>query len=430
MTDTRQVRRDQPYWWVAAPPVSLDGQTLPLTADVVIVGAGYAGLAAALELARAGRDVVVIDKQAPGEGASTRNGGITSGNLRPSHANLARRFGKDRADAIILEAKAARDDLYRFIAEKEIDCDFKLVGRFAGAMSARQYEALARESDYLSKNLGIEAHAVAPADMHRHIATDIYCGGSVRMDIGGLHPGKLHAQMLRLALATGVRVIGHTAVTEVQKSTQGFAVGTDRGAVRARDVIIATNGYTDPLDRWLQRRIVPVRSRIIVTEALAPGLLDRLLPTRMMISDKRKLSYYFRPTPDGTRLLFGGRDGTFAGDPSWPTDHLHREMTRIFPDLQGIGLAHSWYGYVAMNRDMMPRVFQREGIHYATGCCGSGVVWLRWAGRKVAEKILGTSTTSALDFGPPKSIPLFRGKAWFMPAVFAVMKIQDRMARR
>jgi glycine/D-amino acid oxidase-like deaminating enzyme len=150
----------------------------------------------------------------------------------------------------------------------------------------------------------------------------------------------------------------------------------------------------------------------------------------MMISDKRKLTYYYRPTPDGTRLLFGGRDGTFAGDPSWPTDHLRHEMAKIFPELDGVAISHSWFGYVAMNRDMIPRIFQKDGVHYATGCCGSGVVWLRWAGIKVANKILGVDRPSALDFSPPASIPFFRGTAWFMPAVFAAMKMQDKLAAR
>src|SRR3954469_24883771 len=117
------MKKNVVYWWEEAPLAALDRNPVPPSADVVIVGAGYTGLGAAIRLARAGRSVLVFDKQHPGEGASTRNGGITSGNLRPSHAELVRRFGDERANAILAEAKAAREDLYRFVSDERIDCD-------------------------------------------------------------------------------------------------------------------------------------------------------------------------------------------------------------------------------------------------------------------------------------------------------------------
>src|SRR5689334_13164830 len=116
------VARGQPYWWEEAPPQHLPQLPVLATADVVIMGAGYTGLSAAIVLARAGRSVHVFDRMRPGEGASTRNGGITSGSIRPSLAEMTRRFGQERADAILAESKAGREDLYRFIAEEKIDC--------------------------------------------------------------------------------------------------------------------------------------------------------------------------------------------------------------------------------------------------------------------------------------------------------------------
>src|SRR5271166_5567886 len=119
--------RNHPYWWDEAPLAATHVTPVAPTSDVVIVGAGYTGLSAAITLARAGRSVQVFDRRKPGEGASSRNGGITSGNIRPSYAELTRRFGQPRADAITAEAKVAREDLYRFIAEENVDCDFRLV---------------------------------------------------------------------------------------------------------------------------------------------------------------------------------------------------------------------------------------------------------------------------------------------------------------
>ncbi|WP_375457744.1 NAD(P)/FAD-dependent oxidoreductase [uncultured Enterovirga sp.] len=420
-----------PYWWIEAPLEPGTRRAVDPACDVVIVGAGYTGLSAAITLARAGRSVQVFDRQKPGEGASTRNGGIASGNLRPSHADLVRRFGKTRALAIEAEAKTAREDLARFIADEEIACDFVLTGRFTGASAPGDYERLAREAEHLHRTTGIEAHAVPRAEQRAVLGTSYYHGGSVRMDIGGLHPAKFHAGMLRVAKAAGVVVHGETAVLSIRQEGDAYVVETARGPVRARDVIAGTNGYGDRYDRWLRRRMVPVRSRIIATAPLSGNLMGELMPRRMMCSETRKLHYYYRPSPDGTRILFGGRDGTISGDPAWPTESLRKAMVDVFPELDGVEITHSWFGHVAMNRDMIPRVFSRAGMRYAAGYCGSGVVWARWAGQKAALQLLGRDEgKSALDFRPPPAVPFFNGTAWFMPAVFAWLTLQDRLAAR
>ncbi|GAC1346585.1 MAG: FAD-binding oxidoreductase [Acetobacteraceae bacterium] len=419
------------YWWRDAPLATIPQQPVAARCDVAIVGAGYTGLSAAITLARAGRSVQVFDKQRPGEGASTRNGGITSGNLRPSGAVLARRFGENRAAAILEEGKAARDDLYRFIADEQIDCDFALVGRFAGAAASADYDRLARDAEHLHRTLGIEAYAVPRAEQRQVLGTEFYHGGAVRMDIGGIHPAKLHAGMLRVALAAGVVMHGETAVTAIDPIGDEHHLETARGVTRARDVITATNGYSDGSDRWLRRRLVPIRSRILATAPISANLMGELMPRRMMVAETRQLHYYYRPSPDGTRILFGGRDGAIAGDPAWPTAALRRAMLDIFPVLEDTPIEHSWFGHVAMNRDMIPRIFAHGGKRYAAGYCGSGTVWARWAGQKAAQQVLGDSAgASALDMRPPAAIPFFNGTPWFMPAVFAWMTAQDRLAQR
>src|SRR5436190_10011177 len=134
-----------PFWWEDAPPLSPPQMAVQARCDVVIVGAGYTGLSAGLTLARAGRQVQIFDRERPGEGASTRNGGIASGNLRPGYRQMVRRFGAARANAIQAEAKAAREDLAEFIRREAIDCEFRLTGRFTGAAKPGDYERLARE---------------------------------------------------------------------------------------------------------------------------------------------------------------------------------------------------------------------------------------------------------------------------------------------
>lgn len=429
---TNTAPQSTPYWWDAVPLTSLSSENLPAKVDVLVIGAGYAGLAAAITLARADRSVLVLDRQHAGEGASTRNGGITSGNIRPSHAALVRCFGEKRALDIQAEGKEAREDLQHFLKQEQIDCDYHLSGRFLGALTAEEYESSARAAEALAKRLEIESFAVPPSEQHRYIGTDFYRGGNVRMDIGGLHPGKFHAGMLRVAQTAGVRIVDATPVVAVEKEGREFLVKTPKDSVRASQVLSCTNGYTDASDRWLRRRLVPVRSRIIATAPLSEKTMTRLMPPRMMYNDSRELSYYYRPSPDGTRILFGGRDGTVSGDPTWPSKHLHTEMARIFPELERVPLSHSWFGYVAMHRDMIPRIFRKDGVTYATGYCGSGVVWARWLGMKAAYQILGDTEKgrTAFDFRPPKSVPLFNGKPWFMPLVYAKMEVSDRWRMR
>jgi glycine/D-amino acid oxidase-like deaminating enzyme len=421
----------QAYWWEEAPLASEPRVEVEPKCDVAIVGAGYTGLSAAITLARAGRSVQVFDRMRPGEGASTRNGGIASANIRPSHAKLARKFGENVADGLEREAKLAREDLARFIAEEQIECDFALTGRFSGASAPGDYESLAREAERLARALGIEAYAVPRAEQKSFLGTDYYHGGSVRMDIGGLHPAKFHAGMLRVATQAGAVVHGETAVAKISPKGLGFVVQTARGTVQAGDVIVGTNGYGDRTDKWLRRRMVPVRSRIMATAPLSDNLMNTLMPRRMMCAETRKLHYYYRPSPDGRRILFGGRDGTIAGDPTWPIEGLRRAMVDVFPELSDTAITHSWFGNVAMNRDMLPRVFTHRKIRYAAGYCGSGVVWARWAGRKVALQLLGHKEgTSALDFRPPPAVPLYTGTPWFMPGVFAWLTLQDKLAAR
>lgn len=428
--EPKVANKSTPYWWEAAPVMPLPPQPLARTVDVAIVGAGYAGLSAGLALAREGRSVAAFDAMNPGEGASSRNGGITSGSIRLDYGTITRRFGEEKAMAIEAEGKVAREFLYDFIKSEKLDCDFQPVGLFKGAIGYEQYEKMARGAEALARKLGIESYAVPYAKQRDYVGTDFYRGGMVRMDIGGLHPAKFHAELLRVALASGLAVHSNTPVTSIERDGSGFRVATSAGTVQARQVLVCTNGYTDGANPFLRRRLVPVRSRIIATEELAPELMARLMPKRMMMGEGRELGFYYRPSPDGRRILLGGRDSSRAGDPAAPTLRLRNGLGEIFPELENVRLSHSWFGNVAMHRDMLPRIFEKDGVVYATGFCGSGVVWAPWVGTRAAHKLMGhgEQARTAFDFRPPAAIPLYRGNPWFLPAVIKGYALQDRIA--
>ena len=430
MHEPRVAEKDTPYWWEASPLKPLPQQTLPKKLDVLIVGAGYAGLSAGLVLAREGRSVAAFDAMNPGEGASTRNGGITSASIRPDYASISRRFGEDKALAIEAEGKIAREFLYDFIKTEGLECDFQLVGQFKASFGYEQYETMARSAEVLAKKLRIESYAVPYAEQRNYIGTDFYRGGTVRMDIGGLHPAKFHAELLRVALASGVAVHARTPVISIEREGSGFRVVTSAGSVQARQVLVCTNGYTDGAVPFLRRRLVPVRSRIIATEELAPEVMARLMPKRMMMTENRQLGFYYRPSPDGKRILLGGRDSSRVGNPVAPKLLLRKGLVNLFPELENVRLSHSWFGNVAMNRDMLPRIFEKDGVVYATGFCGSGVVWAPWIGMHAAHKLMGHDerARTAFDFRPPAFIPFYRGNPWFMPAIIQGYRMRDRIA--
>lgn len=418
----------EPYWWEAAELPETPDEPVSPECDAVVVGAGYAGLGAALELARAGRSVQLFDRQRPGEGASSRNGGIASGNLRTSFGDLIGTKGLERAKAIYREGIEARDDLGRFIEEERIDCDFRLAGRFTGAVTPAHHEAQKREVDLLNTHLDLGARCVARDAQHSEVNSEIFHGGVVRPDIGGLHPAKFQLGFLSVATAAGVRIHGRTAVLAIRRGGKGFEVLTERGGVRARDIVVATNGYTDGCDPWLRRRLVPAASRIIATEPLGAAVVRSLIPNGRMLGTTRRLYNYFRPSPDGRRILFGGRDRTGGQDPARATARLHGELAAIFPQLGEVRISHSWAGNVAFNLDHLPRLFLHDGIHYAAGFCGSGLVWARWLGRKAAQNILGDSSCrSAFEGRPPHAIPFYAGKPWFLPAAVGWFAMRDRL---
>ncbi|MEL0286349.1 MAG: FAD-dependent oxidoreductase, partial [Paracoccaceae bacterium] len=166
------------FWWDIEESLSSSVQhVLPAEADFVVVGGGYTGLSAGLSIARQGRSVVVLDSGAPGFGASTRNGGICSGQIRLSHGELSAKFGTDFADEAYSEGIEARLDLAKFCEEEKIECQFQMTGRFTGAMSARDYDTQAREVDRLNRVVGHKAYMVERKDQNSEISTDLFHGG-------------------------------------------------------------------------------------------------------------------------------------------------------------------------------------------------------------------------------------------------------------
>lgn len=415
-----------PYWWEDEPPGSGPQSDIIPECDVIIVGAGYTGLSAALTLCRAGKTVQVFEKDLVGAAASSRNGGITSGSLRPGFVGAAKRFGESKARAMFLEAQEARLFLKQLIDSNKINCDYQLSGLFTGALTQSAFDEMKAEADIQFQKTGIETEIISKDLLHRFVGSSNYAGGIANNAIGTIHPAKLVAGLHKVAVNSGALVHDKTAVVTVRRNPNGFHIETQRGVCSAAHVIIATNGYGDDSNKWLQQRLVPVKSRIVVTEELSPNLVANLIPSGRAMGERKKLYRYFRPTPDGKRILMGGREPPFGNSLERSIEHGRLALTSIFPQLEGVEITHSWSGNVAFSRTNIPQFFEHEGIHYAVGFCGSGTVWAPWLGNKVAQKILGRpESTSIFESAPPPKVPLYRGKPWFIPAVIVGYGLQD-----
>ncbi|MEM7226056.1 MAG: FAD-binding oxidoreductase [Pseudomonadota bacterium] len=420
----------EPYWWLAAPRPESRAEGLPERADVAVVGSGYTGLSAALTLARAGRDVVVLESGPAGFGASSRNAGILGKTLKHSFAGLLESSGENYAVAVYRELDAAFDYVTRLIADERIACHFALCGRYMAANSPSHYEAMAHELDLKRKYLGFESEMVSRADQHREFASDLYHGGAIVPELGSLHPGLYHAGLLDRAVEAGAAVIDHTAVTAIRPERGGFDVATTRGPVRVRDVAVATNGYTRGATPWLRRRVVPFRAFMIATEALSEETVSRILPKNRTAQDFNNNLIYLRRAPDSPRILLGGLTGTMTDDLRKMAQRLHGKLSQVLPELGSARISRAWNGFGGGTFDLYPHLGIHNGMHYALGYCFAGIPMGTYLGHKMALRILGDPDAATIfadrDF-PTKW--WYRGQPWFLPAYIASCNWRDRRGR-
>lgn len=424
--------KETPYWWEAAPPTQAERPAdLPAKTEVAIVGGGYCGLSAALELRRHGVEVLVIEAERIGFGASSRNGGMVSGGLKLAQGDMAKKMGETRAAAVLEEAAQSLPFLEDLIARERIECHYRRSGRFVGAHCRKAFDGMAARAETLRRLTGLDAYPLPRERQREQIATDYYHGGMVADATGSLHPGLYHQGLAAAARRSGAQVVDGLRVSKVRRKADGFTVETPRGTIQAREVLVATNGYTDGAAPWLKRRLIPVASYIIATEELPPETIKRLIPNGRMLSDTNRVLHYYRPSPDGTRILFGGRASFRSITPREAAPTLHRFMCAIWPELKDTRITHAWTGNVAFTFDFVPHIAENDGVHYAAGCQGSGVAMATWLGHQAALKLAGRANRPSAFFGLDfPTLPGYSGKPWFLPIVGTAYRFQDWLDRR
>ena len=424
--------KPEPYWWEAYRPAPGELVEIPRAADVAIVGGGYAGLSTALELAKHGIDAVVLEANEPGFGASTRNGGAVSGgvNIGKSFSGRTTQTDPQRVEQMLSDAADAFALIDRLIGEEKIACYWEKSGRFVGAWTRKHFEQQSRRVAVLNEAAESGAYMVARERQRDEIASNYYFGGMVVERSGKLHPALFYNELLEACRRRHIAVCAKAKVTGISGNGRGWRVETSRGALSASEVVIATNGYTASLTPALRRRVVPIASHIIATEELPEDLARSLIPKGRTISDTRRVLCYYRMSPDGKRMIFGGRARFTQVDPTVSAPILYRYMTRRFPQLRGFRVTHAWTGNVAFTFDALPHMGQRDGFHYCLGCNGSGIAMMTYLGWQTARKIAGAANYGcSFDRAEFPDHPLYSGNPWFLPAVGGYYRLRDNLDR-
>ncbi len=417
-----------PYWWDLAPRPDITDVSPPAEAEVVIVGSGNVGLSAALTLARRGREPVVLDAEAAGHGASTRNAGYLGRQVWHKYGDMVPQLGRERAAEVCLAAIAAHDFAASLIEREQIACFYRNTGRFIAAPSKRVFDGLARDLAMMREDgVPVDAEMIEPDQAPPAYRKGHYHGGQILQGNGTIHAGLYHAGLLERAARDGARIIGHCPVQAIERTGSGFRVSTPRGTVRAGHVIVATNGYTPKAARWLRRRVVPVDAFMIATEPLPEDRVEHIAPGGKPMVEHRNSPCWIRPNEDGTRILFGGLSAEPPADLAQKARYLHDAMLQIVPSLEGVKISHCWTGKTAFTFDMMPHTGSHDGVEYAMGWCGSGVPMGTYLGHKTALRVLGDpDAASPFDGRPFPTWPFYTGRPWFLPLAVAWNKRKDR----
>ena len=367
--------------------------------DVAIVGAGLAGLSAAIELGDRGFSVVLLDAREVGYGASGRNGGEALTGLGCEMSVIEQQLGRADARTVWNTTLEAIELIHERCRRFDIDCDWR-PGYLSLAVGERKGRELVRWHEAMQRDYDFEGTAIAPRDLPQWIASPRFHSGLHDPHSGHMHPLKYCLGLGRAAAALGVRIFENSTVVALEPGAKPSApvrVRTTQGEVTARHVLLAGNVYLQGLAPLLEKRIMPVGTYIVTSTALDPGLVQSLIPSRSAVCDTNFVLDYFRTTND-QRVLYGGRVSYSTRTPGNLAQSMQARMTRTFPQLAGTAIEFAWGGFVDISMNRAPDFGRLSdvgagptcaNVYYLQGFSGHGLALTGLAGKVVAEAICG-----------------------------------------
>jgi gamma-glutamylputrescine oxidase len=359
-------------------------------ADVCVIGGGFTGLSAALNLAEQGLDVVLLEAERIGFGASGRNGGLIGSGQRKDALELEEMFGYERSKQFWELAEVGKAEIRERVARHDIDCDLQY-GQIEGVhkqkyvgSSAEYAEALADRYDYPYAN------ALSRDEVRAMVATDSFYEGLHDTQAMSIHPLNYALGLARAARDAGVRIYENSRVTTYTR-TDPSIVSTPQGSVEADFIVLGCNGYLGKLESRVAGRIMPINNFMIATEPLSEPVARKLIADRNCVHDTRFVVNYFRTSGDH-RLLFGGGENY---RPRFPRDiaaFVRPYMLELFPQLADVRIDYAWGGTLSVTVKRFPQLGRLEpNVFFAHGYSGHGVSIANLSGKIIAEAIMGTA---------------------------------------
>ncbi len=426
--------KERNYWLETVEmPRTNDRLPLPDSVDVAAIGAGFTGLSAARTLARRGVKVAVLEAETIGWGASSRNGGMVLTGLKLGVNKLIAMYGRERTQRMYAASIESIDLVEQIVHDEQIECNFSRCGHLEVACKQKHFDDYARQVETIAREFNHKLRIVPRNELRSEIGSDIYYGGMVDEVSAGVNPARYVAGLAQAALKSGAGVFERARVRSIERDarggTSGWKLTTSRGMTWAREVMVATSGYTSMVTPALQKKIIPIGSYIIVTEVLPEALARELSPRNRMIYDSKNYLYYYRLTPD-RRMLFGGRAAFFpetADSIRQSAEILRRGMVEVYPQLRDTRVEYVWGGTLDFAFDIMPHAGKMDGIYYSVGYAGHGVAMATYLGQKIAEFICtGKDENPYADIPfPGAPLGLYNGNPWFLPLAGMYYKFLD-----